>query len=114
MAPNPFHPSSLWGVLCADAPYLFLHHQACIFEWLRIRAACPTCRLPLLNRGGGGEAVQEGGGAVVGEVEMEAEAGRMEASQEEEVQAGGATTPWAGEAQVGGEAEAWGGDSRGV
>ena len=48
--------------------------QACIFEWLRIRAACPTCRLPLLNRGGGGEAVQEGGATGEGEVAGEVEA----------------------------------------
>jgi hypothetical protein len=31
-------------------------HQACLFEWLRIRACCPSCRLPLRGREGGGGA----------------------------------------------------------
>ena len=34
----------------ADGVHFF--HPGCIFEWLRIRAACPTCRQPLASRVG--------------------------------------------------------------
>eukprot|EP00955_Chlamydomonas_euryale_P087794 364325-Chlamydomonas_euryale.AAC.1 len=64
-------------------------HQACLFEWLRIRGACPTCRLPLRRSAPQGEgAGQEGG------VEAAARSPRDDDSMRVDERAGVARGAW--------------------
>ena len=93
-------------------------HKGCLFEWLRIRASCPTCRLPLrrpaqATAGQGPEAgaVQEASGQGQGTGEQEGRRQELEAGAVQETSGQGQGT---GE-QEGGAAhaqlmrqEAWG------